>query len=403
MRKRNIGGDLKIVLVVSSYLPALGGLQEAVSQLASEFRAQGHEVTVITNRYPTSLGKKEVIGEIPVRRMLFSGFYLSSLEPKRIVKYAAGLLIGLANMARLLNMLRRIKPDVVNIHFLGSQAPYAMLASKMLGIRCVVSLHGDDVEGLPYRSKIDNWLFRKVVSGADHVTACSKYLLNEATQLAPGIEGKAAAIHNGIRPEEFNNILPYQHERPYIFAGGRFVQKKGFDVLLKAYSIAVEKGLQADLILAGEGHEKKRLFALAFDLGLSIQEKEKGREWSNGKNGTSGKIIFWGRADSPEMKSLMGSSELVVIPSRKEPFGILALEALAAGKKVVGVRVGGLPEILAGIEDARMVTPEDAEGLAEGILLSLSAKKEKAVADLWSRSWQAAAMKYLDVFKTTLK
>jgi hypothetical protein len=52
-----------------------------------------------------------------------------------------------------------------------------MLASKLLGIRCVVSLHGDDVEGLPHRSKIDRWLFKKVLLAADYVTACSNYQL----------------------------------------------------------------------------------------------------------------------------------------------------------------------------------------------------------------------------------
>ncbi len=151
----------------------------------------------------------------------------------------------------------------LNIHFLGSQAPYAILASKLLKIRCVVSLHGDDVEGLPHRSGIDHWLFKKVLLSADYVTACSNYLLDEAKKIVPEIEGKSTAIWNGINPEEYRDIKPYKHPRPYIFAGGRFVYAKGFDVLLHAYRRLLDAGQKIDLILAGDGPERENLINLA--------------------------------------------------------------------------------------------------------------------------------------------
>ena len=381
-------------------MPVLGGLQEAVSQLAGELKAQGHEVNVIANRYPRRLKRHEIIDDISVTRMHFPGVYLKSLKLPRIAKYIAGLLIAPVNYLRLLMLLRGQRPNVVNIHFLGSQAPFAMLASKMLGIRCVVSLHGDDVEGLPFRSKIDLWLFRKVLSGADYVTACSEYLLNAAKKLTPEIEGKSTAIHNGIRPEEFNDILPYHHAKPYIFAGGRFVRTKGFDVLLKAYSIAAEKGLQADLILAGDGPEKERLISLAEDLKLQVVLRNSTPQPFNSKplDPQHSEVIFWGNAERVEMKRLMKGSELVVVPSRKESFGIVALEALAAGKKVVAARTGGLPEILENAGTARLVRPEDPGGLAEGIRLTLQNKTESIVNDLKEKSWETVSKRYLDIF-----
>jgi glycogen synthase len=72
---------LKILLIPSSFLPVLGGLQEAVYQLAREFKRQGHDVLILTNRYPRYLKRREMIDGIDVRRMLFTGFYLPSLKP----------------------------------------------------------------------------------------------------------------------------------------------------------------------------------------------------------------------------------------------------------------------------------------------------------------------------------
>ena len=392
---------LRILLVPSSYLPVLGGLQEAVSQLTCEFKARGHEVMVITNRYPRNLKRQENIDGIEVVRMLFPGLYLATLSLRRIEQFIAGLLIAPVNYLRLLMLLRKQRPDVVNIHFLGSQASYAMLASKTLGVRCVVSLHGDDVEGLPRRSKIDFWLFNKVLTAADHVTACSRYLLSEAEKLVPEIGAKSTVIHNGIRPEEFRNILPFTNTGPYIFAAGRLVYKKGFDVLLRAYRIALDKGLKVDLILAGEGHREKKLISLAMDLGLPLVQRGKNSASSDGKNGTASKVIFWGRAERAEMKSLMKGCDLFVIPSRQESFGIVALEAFAAGKKVVACRTGGLPEIVREGDGSRLVAPEDVEELAEGICSALQDKNEKIIPDLKGNSWDAVSTRYLGVYAGT--
>jgi glycosyltransferase involved in cell wall biosynthesis len=387
---------LKIILSTSSYLPVLGGLQEAVYQLAGEFKLQGHEVSVITNRYPRHLKRHEMIDGINVERMLFAGFYLPSFNPYVVLKYIAGLLIGFGNFFRLMFLLSKRKPDVVNIHFLGSQASYAILASKLLKIRCVVSLHGDDVEGLPYRSGIDRWLFKRVLQAADSVTACSQYLLNEAKKIVPEIGLKSTAIWNGINPEEYNNIQPYIHPRPYILAAGRFVYKKGFDLLLRAYRLLLDRAEKVDLILAGDGFEKDNLLKLAEELGLYIVIKESGDKIK--PDTKSNMVLFWGRAVRNEMKSLMKGCRLFVIPSRKEPFGIVALEAFAAGKKVVAGKTGGLTEIIHEGENGYFAEAGNVEELARSIKRGLSDNPGNVRIDLSDNTWKRVTKKYLNVF-----
>lgn len=390
---------MKILLVTSSFFPVLGGLQEAVSQLAKEFQAMGHDVAVVTNRYPRNLKRYEIIEGIPVARMLFPGFYLASLNPQRIMKFCAGLILGFVNYFRLLLLLKRKRPDVVNIHFLGSPAPIAMTASKLLGIRCVISLHGDDVEGLPHRSGIDRWLFKKTLTASDYVTACSRYLLDKAKKMVPVIEKKSLAIHNGIKTEEFRNIKPYKHTRPYVFAAGRFVYKKGMDVLLAAYRSALDKGLDVDLILAGDGPEREKLLSMAADLGLSFLERASNKKCAVEIKVGHANTVFWGRATRDEMKSLMKGCEVFVIPSRLEPFGIVAMEAFAAGKKVVASRTGGLPEIVQEGINGYLARVDDVEDLAFGIRKAVLEKSDGVPMDMTEHSWRKVALNYLAVFE----
>ncbi len=394
---------MRVTLIPSSYLPVLGGLQEAISQLACEFKSQKHDVAVVTNRHPRILKRHEIVDGIPVGRMLFPGFYLASFGLSRLIKFVAGLVIGFANLFRLMFFLRKEKPSIVNIHFLGSQAPFAIFASKMLGIKCVVSLHGDDVEGLPHRSRIDRWLFRRVLTASDYVTACSGYLLNEARRLVPEIETKSTVIHNGIRPEEFQRFPPYKHSRPYIFAAGRLVHTKGFDLLLLAYRRALDMGLEADLILAGDGPEREDLLSLARDINLHVVSKKLTSEPSDLQQGKANRIFFWGRAQRADMIGLLKGCELVVVPSRNESFGMVALEALAAGKRVVAYKTGGLPEILNDEPGNRLVKPENVEELAEGMRLALQNITGTLAHDLRGKSWSEVSIRYLRLFENVDK
>jgi glycosyltransferase involved in cell wall biosynthesis len=394
---------VKILLITSSYLPILGGLQEAVYQLAQEFKRQGHDVSILANRYPRRLKSLEMMDGLFVKRMLFTGFYLPSFNSYVVLKYIAGLLISCVNSFRLAFLLKKTMPDVVNIHFLGSQAPYATLASRLLGVRCVISLHGDDVEGVPRRSRVDNWLFKKVLLGADYVTACSNYLLSEAKEIVPEVEGKSTAIWNGIRPEKYKNIEPYIHPRPYIFAAGRFVYKKGFDILFRAYRSLLADGERIDLILAGEGPEREKLTDLARRLGLSFAVREQDKGVAGGRRPPIEGVYFWGRAERNEMKSLMKGCKLLVVPSRKEPFGIVALEALSAGKRVVATRVGGLTEIVQDGITGYFVEAESAEDLARGIKTALSDELKDVQMDLNRFSWKEASSQYLNIFRKVKK
>jgi glycosyltransferase involved in cell wall biosynthesis len=168
------------------------------------------------------------------------------------------------------------------------------------------------------------------------VTACSQHLLEKAIELEPSIAPKAQVIHNGVDPKRFTDKSVHFHPRPYALAFGRLTRKKGFDLLLEAFaqSEAIEEGI--DLIIAGNGEEQNALVQQAKRLGLERR------------------VYFRGQASPQEVVRLLNGCLFVVVPSRSEPFGIVALEAVAAGKPLLATKTGGLAEFLTEFVESKL-------------------------------------------------
>ncbi|MBK9713255.1 MAG: glycosyltransferase family 4 protein [Kouleothrix sp.] len=330
--------------MTASYPPVLGGLQTATHTLA-RFLAQQHEVRVIAQQYPRSLPATELLDDVPVQRMLFLRPELGYLSRGRLDLAIASLYFYPSTLIRLARLVRTFRPDVVNVHFPDSQIPFVLWLRRRFGFRLVVSLHGNEIErwfkaetGLPAQqpAAINREQepgirqLRALLQQADTVTACSYYLLDKAARLEPSVASKARVIYNGIEPGRFRDTTPYRHPRPYILAVGRLTYKKGFDMLLEAFRACASPCDEVDLILAGEGEERPALQKQIQRLGLEAR------------------VHLIGRVSPEELVKLLNGCLFVAVPSREEPFGIVALEALVAGRPILATRVGGLVEFVSG-------------------------------------------------------
>lgn len=353
---------MKVLLISASYAPVRGGLQTIAQTLARSLKLRGHDVEVLTNRYPRTLATHETLEDIPVRRWHFLAPELRHLKHLRFDLFLAGFLYFPTTLARMILLLRRQRPDVVNLHFAGAPSLFVLVARLLLRFRLVVSLHGDDVEGLPQRSSFERAVFRALLRKADVVTACSQYLLNKAVKFEPAARPKGRTVQNGIDP------LPApvsSEKKPGVIVAGRMFPQKGFDVFLRAHAATVNK---PQMTLIGDGPERESLESLARSLGLN------------------GDVRFTGQQDRESVLAEMARAELIVIPSRRESFGLVALEAMALGKPVVASRVGGLPEILEGA-DALLVEPDEPNNLAIAIDAALEKVRGDAGFGLRNREW----------------
>ena len=390
-----VKGRKRILIFSNSYLPVIGGVQTVAHHVAKQLSTRGHEVLVVTNRYPVSLPQREEMDGIKVERILMLRPHFNQL-PTRPDLFLASLYFGPGTELRLRKIFLEFRPDIVNVHFPDHQIPYVLKLRKEFNFRLVVSLHGHDVERVTNRelngqsAKAAGGL-KSILQSADAVTAVSHDLLNKAIELESAISAKSQVINNGIDPARYTCREAYQHPKPYLLGIGRLVRNKGFDLLIEAFSESADQE-GPDLIIAGAGEERAALEQRVEELNLKSR------------------VQFLGAASPHEVVKLMNGCIGVVVPSRSESFGIVALEALAAGKPVLATKVDGLKEILtelAGTEGhgpgetemITLVTP-NVRALADGLsrfrrVIAGSARRESALPEKFT--WPYLGGRYEEI------
>ena len=332
---------MRILLMPSAYYPSLGGVEEVTSKVAHLLLQKGHSVEVVTNRWPKSLPKCELIEDVPVHRYSF----LVPLGLRGTLRFAV---FSVYEFVQLLVDTIQFRPDVIHIICCSTNLPYAVLLSRLLQIRLIVSTHGEigmDA-GRLYQSRnfISNNL-GKFAKYASNVTACSKATADEFSAYCPNV--KCDVLRNGVDLAEFSHSDDTGHVAvalKYVFAYGRLVPQKGFSNLLRAWRLVNAQG--AKLLIAGDGPDRQLLLDLVEQ--LEIQNS----------------VEFLGRLNRQEVGHYLRHACAFVLPSIHEPFGLVILEAMAARVPVIATKVGGVPEF---VEDGRtgtLVESGDTDGLA---------------------------------------
>jgi glycogen synthase len=371
-----------VAIFASAYYPHMGGVEEAVRQLARAYRQSGVETIVLTNRWPRSLPPVEVYEGTSVYRLPMR---VPDGSPKAHVTYH---LTHRLVKAEVFRILREHGVELLHVQCVSANGYYALLAKRKLRLPLVTTTQGErtiDAGGLYQRSRFMNRVLRQLMAESDHVTACSRHTLRDIEQyLGREFGPRGSVVYNGVEPDDFAGVRPFRHRRPYVLAIGRLVPQKGFDVLLDAFGRAQMPS--HDLVLAGEGPERAKLERIAAQLALGDR------------------ACFVGRADRGMAAALFRGCSFFVLPSRDEPQGIVNLEAMAAGKAVIATRVGGVPEIVPDGRAGLLVEAGDTEGIARA-METLAANPELrerfgTAGREWAArfTWTDVARRYLDIY-----
>ncbi len=377
----------RVALFASSFHPHTGGVEELVRQLAHAQIDAGLEPTIITMRWPKSLPRRETFEGLDVHRLVFR----TPERPTR--RMAAAVVLGPVALARLVWILWRRRCQLLHIQCVSPAARYAVAATRILRLPLVVTMQGEltmDAAGLYQHSAWARRTLRLALDRAAAITACSAHTLAEAEAwYGPPFQNRAEVIHNGVSPDDFVHARPYPNRLPYIFAIGRQVPQKGFDVLIEAYARlagAAAAGFELQLLLAGDGPERDHLERRVGELDLADR------------------VRFLGATDRVTTAALFRGAELFVLPSRHEPFGIVVLEALAAGTPVVACDVGGVAEFLPVGPLARLTQADDPASMAEamaGVLAHASdhpATRVVAEHTVRAHTWGVIEQAYADTY-----
>jgi glycosyltransferase involved in cell wall biosynthesis len=396
----------RVLLAPSAYAPSLGGVEELTAKLARTLVAEGVESQVSTMRWPRGLPACEIVDGVEVRRHPFRA------REGTIWRQAVAVATAPSTQARLTAQIRGFAPDVIHVQCVSIGAGPHWAAAKKLGIPLVATLQGEltmDASHVYQRSPKLRALLRDLLTNADAVTACSRHTLEEAEEWFGARIGRGRVIYNGVDVGELRSAEPMRHPRPYVFAIGRHVVQKGFDVLIEAHArqgssarggaASEQRSATAwssdgrggtDLVLAGEGPETPALRELA------------------GRLGVADSVRFLGRADRAATARWFRGASAFVLASRHEPFGIVTLEAMAAGVPVVATRVGGVPEFVHDGENGLLVEPDDAGAIAAALdrLAGDPGLSSGLVAhageDVEAFAWTRIAAQYQEVYAEVL-
>ncbi|HUP28239.1 MAG TPA: glycosyltransferase family 4 protein, partial [Chloroflexia bacterium] len=229
------------------------------------------------------------------------------------------------------------------------------------------------------------------------VIACSQYMAWEVREYFGAPAEKIDVIPNGVDPRRFDALngvdlsdfrLGFARpDQPIVYYVGRMVREKGLSVIVESAPYVLREWPGVRFVLAGGGNVDS-LRAKARELG--VQDN----------------ILFPGRISDEVRDGLFKVADVAVFPSIYEPFGIVALEAMAAGTPVVVSDVGGLAEVVDLHETGIKVYPNDPESLAWGILHTLkhpewsrarAANAERVVRSQFN--WDLIAGMTVDVYK----
>ena len=213
----------------------------------------------------------------------------------------------------------------------------------------LITLHQALAEGPVGRDSLLGHLLRT----ADWVNTCSNAVLAHARQLVPEIIPRSSVIHNALEAPIFDP-QPLSFDPPRLLCLGRLVAEKGFDLALTAFATILNRFPCTRLVIAGDGAERENLQKQMTELGLLNS------------------IEFLGSVPPEKVAHLIDEATLVVIPSRLEGFGLVALEAALMARPVVATRAGGLPEVVVHEKTGLLVESENSHALAEAIAFLLN-------------------------------
>jgi glycosyltransferase involved in cell wall biosynthesis len=183
---------------------------------------------------------------------------------------------------------------------------------------------------------------RRLVHTLTAHVAVSRFLARAVERASQLPEGSVLTIPNGV-PDVAVAGTHLDVAGQVVGAVGRFEHSKGFDVLIRAIAAVPN----VDLVLIGDGDGEAALRALIAELGVDPR------------------VHLPGWSDQP--RSLMAGFDLVVVPSRAEAFGLVAVEAMLASRPVVASDVGGLPEVVEHSRTGLLVPPDDPDALSSAI------------------------------------
>ncbi len=351
---------------VLHYYPVIGGLENWTQNIAERLPDRA-EIFVVTGKV-----ENQPVKEIKNRVNIFR----TSLFSLRDLSYSSPFYILTALPHIFFRALQIIKREKINIlhcqGFLSSLLGYLLF--WLTKIPYIVTVQ---------RLESKNWLKKLVYKNAEFCIAASSAIKNYFQE--SGCKN-IKIIPNGIDLERFENLKHPLHDKFTIITVARLEKVKGIEYLIKAVSNYQLSMSNYQLLIIGDGSERKNLESLV----EKLDRKDK--------------VKFLGEIPNEKIPEYLTAADCFVLPSVKEGFGIVILEAMACQIPVVGTNVGGISDIIEDGKTGILVEPKNPQSISEAIFRLYSQKDfaenlvQNAKINLEKYNWQNITERVYEIY-----
>ena len=366
LNKRGSSTRLKIGIVLPYYMHRFGGVQTLVRMLRDELVGRGHDIVIIAPRPWTQANRQAT----PPGVAMFG----VSAEVNFKVPFHTTLPVGTASRETIAQFLTDQKFDLLNIHE-PWMPPFAYQIVKEAQVPIVGTTHARWPRSWVNQSieKARRRYFYQVLQKLDQITAVSSVAARNVTDVDP--DWPVQIIPNAIDLADYRRQIRSARQRPagpYILYLNRLEKRKGPRLLLNAYRVYLDRFADDNprrLIIAGNGPQRHLL-------------EDQVRQFKLG-----GWVQFLGAVSEPTKFELFAGADLYVSPSPYgESFGIVLLEAMAAGVPIVAGNNEGYRTVMRGAGAVSLVDPTDRRAFSDCLHRLTQDSRVR-------RQWQAWAKK----------
>lgn len=309
----------KLKIGITCY-PTLGGSGVIATELGKKLAKKGHDIHFITSSVPFRLD------------MLLPNVFFHEVEMSHypVFQYPPYDLVLANKMAEVID---EEQLDILHVHYAVPHAICAILAKAIAkrDVKIVTTLHGTDITVLG----IDNGLRKMIIHAieeSDVVTAVSQSLVQQTREMLD-VTSPIDVVYNFVdeevyRPADVRDIrqqFGIEENEKVLVHISNFRKVKRVQDVVQVFSYVQEK-LPAKLMLIGDGPEYS-------DILRDVQQR-----------GLEDKVLFLGKQNN--VAALLNMADIMLLPSEKESFGLVLLEAMACGVPCIGTDVGGIPEVI---------------------------------------------------------
>jgi N-acetyl-alpha-D-glucosaminyl L-malate synthase BshA len=342
------GEEMKLKIGIVCY-PTVGGSGVVATELGKLLAEKGHEIHFISSSMPFRLNK--VYGNIYYHEVSVNQYSVFQYPP-----------YDLALASKIAEVAKREKLDVLHVHYAIPHAVCAVLARQMVGgdVKIVTTLHGTDITVLGYDPSLSD-MIKFGIEQSDVVTAVSNALVKQTYELLD-VQKEIRTVYNFVdervyRKKNANHLKEeygIREEEKVMIHVSNFRRVKRVPDVVRAFSL-IQKQIPAKLLLVGDGPEMTIVCRLVKELGLTDY------------------VRFLGKQEN--LEELYSISDVKLLLSEKESFGLVLLEAMACGVPCVGTNIGGIPEVIEDGETGFLCELGNIEEIAEKTLRILNDEK----------------------------